>query len=1817
MSDQKTTKWPDLQSFGAKLGFAITESGRRLVLDIIDHATLSDSFSPRYITALVNLGFNPGDYQHKSGHRLLASGSALNLVDLQLLLPGFRPAVHLREMTRSEVQVEHHEPQVEIPTQTTDPELDALNASEGFTVFVLEEDEGHNEGYSIRESVLSVDATIKASGFEPVWTIKKEDLDLDGDLYESACATFKSATNNTTARVEVYPDGKAIFFVDDERYRGDYYYATADAETQRAALKEMTDLVSKPDLIMKAFWEMSYSEFSVAMKRQDLTRESLGITEDIYRWSARHTDREDERLHRALLMMAIKDGHVIPDSVKNRYPMVDLDASEMMIREFDQEANLDILAAGDEQAQVAALRELLPYVQLDSLLVALHTDMKNLANKDWSDFTPDKYGYHSREVAGLLPGYFVAQWDKDTARIVEADRGNEEAQVRRLNNGQWGFEGSWATDDDIPRYRATGDTFASPEEAVLHFNRYMTVIQEPWLATAAEYASYGGKLEGGYRMVGNSRSTDYSMGHKEMVAQAVIQGKPVSAEVLAEYDLQIASVKQEGLEVAVEVPETMTFAEWEGAVTRQLEDLLEATTSDAQGIVEAQPFIMQQAWGEGITPAEAAARVKKASVVVNTPSPATQQDVLRVIPKVKPFLSAGQLEIMGDATRGDDGPFFKSKFVELAGVIDAMPKSYETDGMGNKAGVHLHYFKGDSHWYITEKDSDEDGEGQVQAYGYVVLNGDMQFAESGYISIAEILQYGAELDLHWTPRPLAQVKDELNRSENSDDRRLAQELEDDDIEEVDLALINLEAAPGFAEFVMKYDKDHVAGYSPKETILHIDECAKKSGLKIQWLEAEDGTAVGTFASPDKNANQVGGTHVFQSGKAIFMLNGERFQDYHATTDLEALENTITVLSRVILKTTTKSKDELDPSNPDDYARIMKSAALQLAYQDFLDHFMVGRMIEIRNELRELGWDDDGSRPGHHGTLLRGEEKLVEEYKQVGAGANVVGLTLNGVQDDLTRTPAEWAKAIDEDATVNRLKKKFERELTERGFKKSPNYTGSGLYMGRSYDGAETDKITYWVAELKIESGGYMIRAFGEEKPFGYNSKTMEGLDTQINLALGWIDKKLANTPLAKNEEVEIDELKNIGLVTITSVGSENIYFVKDGVDYFCKVTNTSEYQLGEHDFSEKTAPTAEKKTRKSKVIGKIDDVGEKIGGARKDIAGRRIVLADLKQMNEAEKQELVTKDKVFPPFDYRKMRDDGIDPAVALVLKLIRDRIPTSPLKVKRSVAKTFHVSSRSWQKGRYGYGYDGKKCTAEDYIKNVAILHDHLAGVTSLDELRDRCQALRELFMSTSQEVDSLDFFETEKGLKFIESQQLRDVVGDKLYFTLCQADDYIARAIKVAERAGGWAAVIKERPSGQKKQGDKETDILPDRPHLDNIVREGDVIRSGHVSADALLNATGCRGIEFGNWLPQDERQTVLNHAHDAFQDLALATGLPYEGVSLDGTLAMAFGARGTGGKNAARAHFEPSRKVVNLTRLSGAGTLAHEWGHAIDDFMGHHLGQGGYLSEGTHFRRGSEEAGEVFLAIAGLMKTIKFQGMTFGECAQKADTEACKFLDWSGNWALSWGLRAFKNTEIETEYRAEIKALVNHFKESLSNGFTQDKSEDLTCLLDSFEDIYYKRGGKKIKVKEQRGFRACANASAKQARAAVSFRQQDQEKINESGESQTTEFLASAKKLDSKRSKAYWSTDVELFARAFECWVFDTLAKRGVRSDYLVHGVEENRFAEAKYRGNPYPAGEERIAINQQMDILMDSVAVYLHNLRNQDQPSPTVSPTPSFG
>lgn len=142
---------------------------------------------------------------------------------------------------------------------------------------------------------------------------------------------------------------------------------------------------------------------------------------------------------------------------------------------------------------------------------------------------------------------------------------------------------------------------------------------------------------------------------------------------------------------------------------------------------------------------------------------ATEQQGREAFQTLRPFMSQGQKMAVLKGMDGEEKQFFFDKVVEMAGIISAMPKTYEQDGMGDAAIAHLHYFKGGADWYITEKDMEAE---QLQAFGLADIG---YGGELGYISIVELAESGVELDFHWKPKTIAEIngKKEISETEKT------------------------------------------------------------------------------------------------------------------------------------------------------------------------------------------------------------------------------------------------------------------------------------------------------------------------------------------------------------------------------------------------------------------------------------------------------------------------------------------------------------------------------------------------------------------------------------------------------------------------------------------------------------------------------------------------------------------------------------------------------------------------------------------------------------------------------------------------------------------------------------------------------------------------------------------------------------------------------------------------------------------------------------------------------------------------------------------
>ena len=439
----------------------------------------------------------------------------------------------------------------------------------------------------------------------------------------------------------------------------------------------------------------------------------------------------------------------------------------------------------------------------------------------------------------------------------------------------------------------------------------------------------------------------------------------------------------------------------------------------------------------------------------------------------------------------------------------------------------------------------------------------------------------------------------------------------------------------------------------------------------------------------------------------------------------------------------------------------------------------------------------------------------------------------------------------------------------------------------------------------------------------------------------------------------------------------------------------------------------------------IQDFGEKIGGAKKDL---------WKDYKKSLSDELptdakdITLSKHFPEPDYEQLLKDGVPESSLAAIKAMRDEIPAKP---------------------RMAY----KVSRWAEQVKAVReFASEILDGKISSDELkakmRDSGRLLNEL-------ADKVQLYEDVGYPNFIKMNGVKVESGR---YTIFNGKEYPAGVVKYSVdmpnkrtayfdhyedavahvkdaivqkadepptakntsldiwkvRRTGDIVIGKKVAAGKyldlktgfkswdearKYLAEHQDELLSDlkKRKLDPTIRKesnnpriGEDYRQGEaVTPEKFDNAFGFRGVEFGNYVEGAKRQEDLNNAYDGLLDLAKLLNIPPKAISLNGELGMAFGARGQGGKDAAKAHYERGAVVINLTKNNGAGSLAHEWLHALDNYFSRIRGKKDdmissrpnplrVINDKNQLVNDTSVRPEILDAWNGVLKAIKASGM-----------------------------------------------------------------------------------------------------------------------------------------------------------------------------------------------------------------------------------------------
>lgn len=366
-----------------------------------------------------------------------------------------------------------------------------------------------------------------------------------------------------------------------------------------------------------------------------------------------------------------------------------------------------------------------------------------------------------------------------------------------------------------------------------------------------------------------------------------------------------------------------------------------------------------------------------------------------------------------------------------------------------------------------------------------------------------------------------------------------------------------------------------------------------------------------------------------------------------------------------------------------------------------------------------------------------------------------------------------------------------------------------------------------------------------------------------------------------------------------------------------------------------------------------------------------------------------------------------------------------------------------------------------------------------------------------------------------------------------------------------------VQELAKGRNKNG--KIRFVP--PQLAHVKRTGPDYRNGvEITGQHYLDTFGFRGGEFGNWMNQNDRQTSLNMGFEALKDLASALKISDKDIAYQGTLAIAFGARGSG--NAA-AHYEPLRTVINLTKMHGAGSLAHEWWHGLDDYLGTKMGAKGMLSEQPR----------LYAPFQKLIDTMKYKPETPEQAAKRTEAQTERTRKNAASWLDSSVLASLKR--YGNEEQMETYAVL---REAFLSGEPGSVEQISAFKKNVTGRVIPKSERERLEIFERM-------LSGMQAQEAPQIGRTE------------TDFYRNSVRMGKECEKdgGYWDSNVEMTARAFACYIKDKLP---YTSDYLAGHADCALTLVSGKDGEmevlkAFPVGEERRAINAVFDEIIQDL------------------------
>ncbi len=330
-------------------------------------------------------------------------------------------------------------------------------------------------------------------------------------------------------------------------------------------------------------------------------------------------------------------------------------------------------------------------------------------------------------------------------------------------------------------------------------------------------------------------------------------------------------------------------------------------------------------------------------------------------------------------------------------------------------------------------------------------------------------------------------------------------------------------------------------------------------------------------------------------------------------------------------------------------------------------------------------------------------------------------------------------------------------------------------------------------------------------------------------------------------------------------------------------------------------------------------------------------------------------------------------------------------------------------------------------------------------------------------------------------------------------------------------------------------------------------------------IIDKFGFSAVNYGVYVDDKWSREHTKHFLGAISDLAEMHNIDIKNLNKIGKLSIAFGAKGRKGHLAT---YFPQTKDINLTKGNGDGSIAHEWGHYFDNVIVE-------LDEQRATNKFASDGSMPEFEIKVLFKELMdffYKGndlhtpkmpVNFYAKKQEEAPSYSKIVD--GRW--------------ET-FKIEIKPTIEETLEQVSHYAVIDQSAYKTQLrlfgyiiaafgLESYSIPFKLKTSYFFHKSAYNLFQYCYK----------------HETLIGGVETETMHLTASQR-------TPYWTSTVELFARAWETVVLKKLIDKGRMSNYLVSDISiEDVILESW--SNPYPSGKELDYIEVMMDKIVIAV------------------------